>query len=83
MLSTNARAKYDMVRLWSPHISCVESFLEAFTVNFTILEGFINKLHVVNVGHVGSLESETLEGTGPMYQVCFKLGQSDSDIYMI
>jgi len=72
-----------MARLWSPHISCVESFVEAFTVNSTTIEGFINKLHVVNIGHVESLKSEALEGTGSVYQVSFKLGQTDSDVYVI
>jgi hypothetical protein len=41
MLTTNY-----MVRLWSPHISCVESFVEAFTFISTTIEGFINKLQV-------------------------------------
>jgi hypothetical protein len=83
ILATNARARYDTTRLWSPHISCVESFVEAFTVNSITIEGFIDKLHVVNVGHVESLKSETFEGTGSVNQVCFKLGQSDADVYVI
>jgi hypothetical protein len=43
----------------------------------------VNKLQVVNVGHVESLKSESLEGTGSVYQVCFKLGQTDKEVYMI
>jgi len=35
-----------MVRLCSLHISYVESFVEAFTVNSTTIQGFINKLYV-------------------------------------
>jgi hypothetical protein len=83
MLATNVRARYNWFLLWSPHISSAESFVETFSVNFTTIEGFINKLHVVNVGHVESLKSETLEGTGLVCQVCFELGQTDSDVYMI
>jgi len=55
MVATNVRARCNMALLWSPHISSVESFVETFTVNSTTIEGFIKKLHVVNVGHVESL----------------------------
>ena len=81
MLATNVRARCNVALLWSPHISSVESFVETFTVNSTTIEGFINKLHVVNLGHVQSLKSEILEGTRSVYRVCFKLGQTDSDVY--
>jgi len=81
--ATNVRARCNVALLCSPHISSVESFVETFIVNSTTIEGFINKLHVVNLGLVQSLKSETLEGTGSVYQVCFKLGQTDSDVYVI
>jgi hypothetical protein len=53
------------------------------SLKYLVLTNHIGHTTKLNVGHVESLKSEALEGTGSVYQVSFKLGQTDSDVYVI